>query len=113
MKRDAKPIAWVGSALDDLRKFPESARSRAGYQLRRIQGGLMANDWRPMPRVGAGVLEIRIHTGRQHRVFYITRFEEAIYVLHAFEKKTQRTTKLDVDLAKRRLAVVLRTQGRG
>jgi phage-related protein len=106
-----KPIEWVGSALEDLRDFPERARSRAGHQLHRIQDGLEPSDWKPMPSVGSGVREIRIRTGSQHRVFYIAKFEEAIYVLHAFEKKTQRTAKADLDLARRRLAELLRYQG--
>lgn len=104
----SKPILWAGSALEDLRRFPENARSRAGYQLRRIQEGLEPGDWKPMPLVGAGVREIRIRTGREHRILYVTRFEEAIYVLHAFEKKMQRTARADLDLAKRRLSEVLR-----
>ena len=106
--RTSKPIVWAGSALEDLQRFPEKARSRAGYQLRRIQGGLEPGDWRPMPLVGAGVREIRIRTGREHRLLYITRFQEAIYVLHAFEKKTQHTARADLDLAKRRLSKILR-----
>ena len=104
----SKPIVWAGSALEDLRRFPEKVRSRAGYQLRRIQEGLEPGDWRPMPLVGVGVLEIRIRTGREHRILYVTKFEEAIYVLHAFEKKTQRTAISDLDLAKRRFSEVLR-----
>ena len=106
--RTSKPIVWAGLALEDLRRFPEKARSRAGYQLRRIQEGLEPGDWKSMPLVGAGVREIRIHTGREHRILYVTKFEEAIYVLHAFEKKTQRTAISDLDLAKRRFSEVLR-----
>ncbi|MGB5293416.1 MAG: type II toxin-antitoxin system RelE/ParE family toxin [Thermoanaerobaculia bacterium] len=105
--RTSKPIVWAGSALEDLRRFPEKARSRAGYQLRRIQEGLEPGDWKSMPLVGAGVREIRIHTGREHRILYVTKFEEAIYVLHAFEKKTQRTAIADLDLAKRRFSEIL------
>ena len=101
-------MLWAGSALEDLQRFPDNARRRAGYQLRRIQEGLEPGDWKPMPLVGAGVREIRIRTGREHRILYVTRFEEAIYVLHAFEKKTQRTARADLDLAKRRLSEVLR-----
>ena len=101
-------MLWAGSALADLRRFPENARRRAGYQLRRLQEGLEPGDWKPMPLLGAGVREIRIRTGREHRILYVTRFEEAIYVLHAFEKKTQRTARADLDLAKRRLSEVLR-----
>lgn len=109
----AKPIIWIGSSLDGLRRFPEKARSRAGYQLYRIQQGLMPSDWKPMTRIGSGVLEIRIHTGRQYRVFYIAKFEEAIYVLHAFEKKTQRASKRDLDIGRKRLSALLRNRIQG
>lgn len=102
-----KPIAWVGTTLKDLRGFPDAARSRAGYQLHRIQNGLEPTDWKPMPSVGSGVREIRIRTGLQHRILYVTKFDEAIYVLHAFEKKTRRTPKADLDVARRRLAEIL------
>jgi phage-related protein len=78
-------LRWVGSSLVDLRAFPEVARREAGYQLRRVQEGLLPDDWKPMPSVGAGVEEIRLHSGVEHRVLYVAKFEEAIYVLHAFE----------------------------
>ena len=98
-----RPLAWVGASLSAVRGFPPEARREAGYQLRRVQKGLMPNDWKPMPSVGAGVVEVRIHGRLEHRVLYIAKFEEAIYVLHAFEKKSRRTRKTDVDLARSRL----------
>ena len=85
-----KPIAWLGSARSDLRAFPRDARRVAGFQLRRVQHGHEPNDWKAMAGIGSGVREIRIHTGLEHRVFYAATFEEAVYVLHAFEKRTQR-----------------------
>jgi phage-related protein len=103
-----KPIGWVGSSLDDVRAFPEPARRAAGYQLRRVQAGLMPDDWKPMTSVGHGVFEIRVRTGQEHRVFYVAKYEEAVYVLHAFEKRSRRTSQSDIDLARRRLAEVLR-----
>ncbi len=103
-----KPITWVGSSLEDLRNFPDDARRMAGYELRRVQSGLMPDDWKPMKNIGPGVQEIRIRTGRAHRVFYIAKYEESIYVLHAFEKKTQRTREADLELGKKRLAEVVR-----
>jgi phage-related protein len=108
----AKPLVWLGSALDVLRAFLPEARRLAGYQLRRVQSGLMPSDWKPLPSVGPGVEEIRIHTAREHRVVYVARFAEAIYVLHAFEKRTGRTRHADIELAKARLAElhVLRRQ---
>ena len=101
---DEKPLVWLGSSLRDLRAFPEVARRRAGFELSLVQQGLLPSDWKPMPGVGAGVVEIRIHTGTEHRVFYVARFEEAVYVLHAFEKKTQKTARHDLELASLRLA---------
>lgn len=102
----AKLLRWVGSSLEDLRGFPPEARRRAGYQLRRVQAGLMADDWKPMSTVGSGVQEIRVHVGTEYRIFHIAGFPEAIYVLHAFEKRTRVTRKRDIAIAKRRLAVL-------
>ena len=99
-----KVIRWLGSSLDDLRAFPEQARRDAGYQLSRVQQGLMPNDWKPMKAVGSGVYEIRIHTGTEHRVFYVAKYDDAIYVLHAFEKRTRQTRQADIALARQRLA---------
>jgi phage-related protein len=98
----AKALVWLGSSLEDVKGFPEGARRSAGYQLRRLQEGLESNDWKAMPRVGPGGQEIRLRTTTEHRVFYVARFAEAIYVLHAFEKKTQKTPKRDLDLGQRR-----------
>lgn len=103
-----KPLVWSGSALDALKAFPDDARQRAGFELYRLQQGLEPTDWKPMATVGAGVREIRIQAGRAFRVLYVAKFAEAIYVLHAFEKKSQRTAKRDLDLAQARLAELLR-----
>ena len=99
-----KPIFWLGSSLDDVRAFPEDARRAAGYQLGRVQQGLAPTDWKPMTTVGAGVVEIRVHTKVEHRVFYVAKFEEAVYVIHAFEKQTRKTSASDIALAQRRFA---------
>ena len=101
-----KRLVWVGSTLETLREFPADARQQAGYQLRRVQLGLMPDDWKPMAAVGRGVYEIRIRTKLEHRVFYVAKYAEAVYVLHAFEKRTRRTRQADIDLAKQRLANV-------
>lgn len=99
-----KPVAFVGSALDELRDFPASARREAGYQLDRIQCGLDPDDWRPMTSVGPGVREIRVRDeAGAFRVVYVATLPEAVYVLHAFGKKTQQTAKRDLDLAASRL----------
>ena len=104
-----KPLVWLGSSREDFRAFPLDARRVAGFQLRRVQQGLDPNDWKPMTAVGAGVQEIRIHTGLEHRVFYMAKFTEAIYVLHAFEKRSRKTPIRETALARDRYrALVLR-----
>ena len=107
-----RPLVWLGASLVDLRAFPAHARRAAGYQLRRIQFGLMPSDWRAMSTVGPGVYEIRLHTGVEHRVFYVARFSEAVYVLHPFEKKTRQTRSADIEVGRRRYAeMVVRRRG--
>jgi len=95
-----------------VRAFAKDARRRAGYELYRVQQGLDPTDWKPMPSVGPGVREIRIHTDGEHRVVYVARFDDAIYVLHAFEKKTRRTRRADIGVAGERLRDVLRDRQR-
>lgn len=100
MEGDIKPIEWVGSSKEDLRDFPPVARQRAGYQLEVIQEGDEPSDWKPMDSVGQGVREIRIKCkDGAFRVFYVVNRPEAIYVLHAFRKTTEKTEKRDIDLA--------------
>jgi phage-related protein len=103
-----KPLFWVGSSLQDIRRFPSDARRLAGYQLRLIQEGRQPNDSKPMTVVGLGVYEVRIQTKLAHRIFYIAKFEEAVYVLHAFEKRTRKTSESDTELARTRLSQILR-----
>lgn len=98
-----KFLEFVGTALKDLRDFPESVRRTAGFQLRQVQSGLDPDDWKPMSSIGPGVREIRIHESGEFRVLYIARFAEAIYVLHAFQKKTRKTPQRDLALARARL----------
>ena len=107
-----KPLIWLGDARDTVRAFPDGVREIAGFQLWRVQRGLEPNDWKPMPSVGLGVQEIRIHTGEEHRVLYIAKFAEAVYILHAFEKRTRRTVKDDLDLARQRLRLLLNQRAR-
>jgi phage-related protein len=97
-----KTILWLGSSRSDLQAFTRDARRLAGFQLRLVQQGLEPLDWKPMPSIGPGVREIRIHTEVEHRVCYVTKFAEAIYVLHAFEKRTRKTSQHDVELARQR-----------
>jgi len=97
-----KPLFWVASTLKDLRSFPERARNDAGQELRRVQNGLEPEHWRPMSAVGAGVIELRIHDQVEHRVFYVAKFSEMIYVLHVFPKKTQGTAQRDLEIGRKR-----------
>ena len=97
-----KPLKFVGSSLDDLRKFPEEARRTAGFELRAIQDGFEPRDWKPIRSVGPGVKEIRIHVLGEWRVIYVAKIRDAVYVLHAFQKKTQKTSQRDIDLARKR-----------
>ena len=84
-----RTIRWVGSALNDLRAFPKAARKQAGQELDLLQQGIEPNDFKSMPTVGAGVYELRIRSRGAFRVFYVAKFAECLYVLHAFQKKTQ------------------------
>jgi len=98
-----KPITFVDSSLDDLRDFPQSARREAGFQLDKVQKGEDPDDWKPMSSIGSGVCEIRVRDeAGAFRVIYVAKFAEAVYVLHAFQKKTQKTSQKDLDLAKDR-----------
>ena len=102
MRMMAKPLRFVGSSLDDLRDFPDEARRGAGFELRAVQNGLEPSDWKPMRAVGPGVKEIRIHVLGEWRVLYVATLQDAVYVLHAFRKKTRKTSPQDIELARRR-----------
>lgn len=101
-----KPIAWLGDSLSRLRESPAAVRATAGHQLELVQRGESPDDFRPMPDVGPGVVEIRLHGPTEYRVFYVAKFQEAVYVLHCFVKKTQATRKADIDIGKRRYAAI-------
>lgn len=107
-----KALFWAGTSLADVRAFPDEARQRAGYQLFLIQDGQDPDDWKPMPAVGAGVREIRIHSEGEYRVFYVASFADGVYVLHAFQKKTQRTRQADIELGRTRYAEITRARSR-
>jgi phage-related protein len=97
-----KPLICLGDSLARLRVFAPDARNEAGHQLRRVQEGFEPKDWKPMPSVGVGVSEIRVRVGGAYRVIYAAKFAEAVYVLHAFQKKSQKTGRLDIELARLR-----------
>jgi phage-related protein len=91
-----------------MRGFPSTARRRGGFQLRKVQHGLDPDDWKPLPSVGPGVREIRIQTELAHRVIYLATFADAVYVLHAFEKKTRKTPTHELELARDRYRALLK-----
>lgn len=104
---EEKEIRWVGSSYDDLLAFPAAARREAGFQLGRVQAGLPPDDWKPFDVVGAGVREIRIRDrAGTYRVIYVAKFEEAVYVLHCFQKKTRATAKREKEIARARYLAV-------
>ena len=104
-----KPLHFVGSSRENLREIPESARETVGHQLFKVQQGKEPGDWKPMPTVGVGVHEIRVwDESGTYRVLYVSKFEEAVYVLHVFEKRSQKTAKGDVQLATGRYTDLLK-----
>lgn len=102
-----KPVVWLGDSLARVKGFAPEARHEAGAQLGFVQAGLQPSDWKPMPAVGLGVNEIRVRLRGAYRVMYIAKFVEAVYVLHAFEKKSRKTAQTDIDLARRRFRALI------
>jgi phage-related protein len=104
-----KPLHFVSSSREDLRELPENARETAGHQLFKVQQGKEPDDWKPMPAVGVGVQEIRVwDESGTYRMLYVAKFEEAVYLLHVFEKRSQKTAKGDIQLAKSRYTDLLK-----
>jgi phage-related protein len=106
-----KDIEFLGDSLDALRSFPDRARRAAGFALDQVQRGLEPLDWKPMSTIGRGVQEIRVREQRgAFRVIYLARLPEAVFVLHCFEKKTQRTPVRDIETARQRFSELMRTR---
>jgi phage-related protein len=103
-----KPVVWLGDSLLAVRGFAPAARRRAGQELGLVQAGDAPADWKAMPSVGLGVNEIRVRADGAYRVLYVAKFAEAVYVLHAFQKKSRRTARLDVELARQRYRNLIR-----
>ena len=98
-----KELEFLGSSLKDLKAFPDAARQDAGYQLRKVQQGEEPDDWKPFSSVGAGVKEIRIREDKNiFRIMYVAKLKDTVYVLHAFQKKTQTTSRQDIETARNR-----------
>ncbi len=107
-----KQLLWIGNSYKALTAFPKAVKQAAGFQLHLIQQGKDPDDWKPMPSIGAGVREVRVHVNREHRIIYLAKFEESVYILHAFQKKTQKTAKKDLDIAKDRFREVIQHRTR-
>ena len=108
-----KPVVFLGDSLARLRGFPERSRRDAGFQLERVQRGFDPDDWKPMNSIGPGVREIRVReSSGAYRVIYVAQLRDAVYVLHAFQKKTQRTSERDISLARVRLRELKRKEPR-
>jgi len=108
---DEKPIYWVGTSYKDLLEFPDTAKQDAGYQLHRVQNGLEPENWKPFQNVGSGVKEIRLSDdGNTYRIIYVAKFLDKIYVLHSFQKKTQKTNPNDINIAKTRYNAIVREE---
>ena len=104
-----KPLRFLGNSLERLRQFPEDARHDVGYQLEQVQHGKQPTDFKPMPSVGKGVEELRVwDDSGTYRVLYVARFADAVYVLHAFQKKSRAASARDLEQARTRYAELKR-----
>ena len=102
-----KALVFLGSSRDDLRAMPIPVRHEIGLELMRVQFGQLPTDYKPMATVGAGACEIRVHDeSGAYRALYVARFQNVIYVLHAFRKRSRKTAKKDIDLAKVRYKMI-------
>ena len=104
-----KPIVFLGDSLKCVRDFPSAARQDVGRQLDRVQRGFQPDDFKPMPSIGKGVEEIRVwDESGTFRIIYTARLADAVYVLHAFQKKTQATPQQAIETARKRYAQLMR-----
>jgi len=104
-----KPIRFLGDSLKMLRTFPKDARQNAGRQLDRVQKGREPDDFKSMSEIGKGVEEIRVRDESGiYRVIYTARIADAVFVLHAFQKKTQATSKRDIEIARQKFKQLMR-----
>lgn len=103
-----KELRWVGSSYSDLLAFPEEARREAGFQLGKIQAGLDPDNWKPIESIGPGTREIRIKEANGiFRVMYVSKFVNALYVLHCIQKKTQKLSSHDTRIAATRYRAII------
>jgi phage-related protein len=99
----------MGASRDDVRRFPEAVQDSLGFELYRVQCGFDPKDWKPMTGIGIGVKEIRVRDeAGSFRMIYLATRPEGVYVLHCFQKKTQRTNRSDLELAMKRFRAIAR-----
>ena len=103
-----KPVVWLGDSRARVKAFDPPARHEVGLQLMFVQLGEAPSDWKPMGSVGTGVAEIRVQIGGAYRLIYLAKFDEAVYVLHVFQKKSRKTSRLDIELARLRFRRLVR-----
>lgn len=98
-----KPVRFLGDSRERIRGFPAAIRLDVGYEIETLQRGGQPRDFKPMPTVGVGVEEIRARSGLgAYRVIYTARLADEIIVLHAFQKKSRGTSRLDLQIARTR-----------
>jgi len=98
----------MGDSLKRVRSFSKLVRQQIGFELEMVQHGAEPTDWKSMSIVGPGTREIRIHVEGEYRILYVSKFHDAVYVLHAFAKKTQKTPAAAIDIARARYQEVIR-----
>ncbi len=105
--RPVRPLLWVASTKRDYRQFPPRVQSNFGFELFLAQSGQHPPSAKPLKGIGGRTIELAADfAGDTYRAVYTARFADAVYVLHAFKKKSKRgvkTPKSDIDLVKRRL----------
>lgn len=109
-RKRGKPIVWLGNTLVSVQHFPSDIRDLVGKQLRLVQCGELPTDWKPMSTIGPGTVELRVHLSGEYRVIYVSKFPEAIYILNAFLKKTEKTPRLEIIRARRAYAEIKHKQ---
>ena len=105
-----KPVVWLGSSLSDIRRVPAEARRELGHDLSLVESGKSPRDWKPLSSIGPGVTEIRVRAPDAYRVVFVAKFPEAVFVLHVFKKKSQKTAHFDIELARARFAALVRSR---
>jgi phage-related protein len=103
-----KKVIFLGSSKDIISSFSPTVKGDIGMAIFKLESGLEPKDWKPMPSIGQGVCEIRARDKDGiYRVIYVLRIKDKVHILHAFQKKTQKTEQKDLDLAKQRLKGIL------